>query len=234
MRIVHRGSEITSQLQGRLRDFVALLLLQPADTPLTRAAIAARLWPDTSESQALTNVRNLLHKLRTAWPAIVDLLEVTRQAVHWKPSASLWLDVHAFERGVDEAGHLTGSAAINLLRTSLALYRGDLLPGSNEEWLLPTQERLHERYLQALGQLADLLIEQQDFTTALHYAQLLVIAAPLREEAHRHLIRAYALAGDAGAARQAHADCAAMLAREFDAPPSAATEDVYRQYIAGR
>jgi DNA-binding SARP family transcriptional activator len=231
MRVVHGGQEITPQLQGRVRDLVALLLLQPADMPITRAEIAAAFWPDTAEAQSLTNVRNLLHKLRTAWPDAASLLEFGRQQIQWKPDVGAWIDVHVFRRGLAEATRLDAGAAVHLLRASVALYNGSLLPGANDEWVQPLRERLHGQYLEALSRLAGLLIDQHDFAGALHYARLLLSADPLREESYRHLLRAQALAGDPAAAQQTYAACAAMLAAEFGASPSPATEAIYRQYI---
>jgi DNA-binding SARP family transcriptional activator len=231
LRVIYGSRDITPYFQGRLRDLISLLLLQPMDAPITRAEIAAKFWPDTTEGQALTNVRNLLHKLRTALPEAGTLLKITRQQIQWNSTADRWVDVHAFERGVAEASRLSGAAAIHLLRSSVELYRGDLLTGTNDEWVLPIQERLHERLLASLARLVDLLIEDHDYVGAQHYAQLLVSVAPLREEPYRQLIRTYAIAGDTVAARQVYETCVAMLAREFDAPPSPATETIYRHFV---
>jgi predicted ATPase/DNA-binding SARP family transcriptional activator len=231
MRVVHRSRDITGSLQGRLRDLLALLLLLPEGKAITRGELAAALWPDTVESQALTNVRNLLHKLRAAWPESGELLEISRHQIRWQAGAVVWVDVRAFERGLAEAANLRGAAAVHLLRAGVALYGGDLLPTTTAEWVLPVQERLRERYLAALGRLGDLLVEQHELTTALETARTLVAVAPLREESYRHLIRAHALAGDSNAARQAYVECAGMLAREFALEPGPATAAAYRQYI---
>ncbi|MCB0063185.1 MAG: hypothetical protein KDE19_13770, partial [Caldilineaceae bacterium] len=52
----------------RLQLLLAYLLLH-RDAPQPREHLAFLFWPDTSEAQALTNLRNLLHKLRRLLPA---------------------------------------------------------------------------------------------------------------------------------------------------------------------
>ena len=52
---------------NRLQSLLAYLLLNEA--PQSREHVAFLLWPESVESQARTNLRQLLHHLRRALPA---------------------------------------------------------------------------------------------------------------------------------------------------------------------
>jgi DNA-binding SARP family transcriptional activator len=52
---------------ARLQSLLAFVLLH-RPTPIARQQLAALFWPATSETQARTNLRNLIHQLRQALP----------------------------------------------------------------------------------------------------------------------------------------------------------------------
>jgi two-component SAPR family response regulator len=74
----------------------------------------------------------------------------------------------------------------------VTLYRGDLLPGCYDEWILSERERLHQLYLTALERLATALGESGAHAEAITYAQRLLEHDPLREETYRLLMGLYA------------------------------------------
>jgi len=53
----------------RLQTLIAYIILHRS-APVVRERLAFLFWPDTSESQARTNLRNLIHQLRQALPFI--------------------------------------------------------------------------------------------------------------------------------------------------------------------
>jgi DNA-binding SARP family transcriptional activator len=63
----------------RVRGLLAYLLLNQR-IPQPRQRIAFLFWPDSSESQARTNLRFLLHQLRRELP----------EADNWVPSSAGW------------------------------------------------------------------------------------------------------------------------------------------------
>ena len=88
--------------QPRLEELVALLALRPG-TPLKRAEIAYHFWPDSSEQQARTNVRNLLHKLKKSWPNLEATVAIGHGDVTWRRDATLAVDAQDFARAADRA-----------------------------------------------------------------------------------------------------------------------------------
>ena len=59
----------------RLQSLLAYLALHRG-VPLSRSRIAFALWPDSTDAQAHTNLRNLLFKLRLTLPEVDTFLKV--------------------------------------------------------------------------------------------------------------------------------------------------------------
>ena len=106
---------------------------------------------------------------------------------------------------VDEFTHLTRplragqlvmeSPSPNMLRRAVALYRDDLLIDLYDDWVLVERERYRGLYLTALNTLTTTAEAAGDPEEAVNYAERLAIAAPIREDAQRRLMRLYAQSG---------------------------------------
>ena len=79
--------------------------------------------------------------------------------------------------------------------------RGDLLEGVTTSGWLPERDRLRQRYLDALDELAHLHQARGEPALAIAVAQRLLEGAPLREQAYRLLMRAHAARATARALR---------------------------------
>jgi DNA-binding SARP family transcriptional activator len=73
----------------------ALVLHRQAPQPRQHPAFLFR--PDSSEGQARTNRRNLLHRRRRALPDVDAFLQVNGQTLGWHRSAPVTSDVAGFE-----------------------------------------------------------------------------------------------------------------------------------------
>jgi DNA-binding SARP family transcriptional activator len=69
----------------------------------SRAHLSFTFWPDTSESNARNNLRQLLHQLRQVLPHPDRYLRTDANSVHWAPDSSFGLDVALFDRAVAAA-----------------------------------------------------------------------------------------------------------------------------------
>ncbi len=151
------GSEVVQSVGTlRLQSLLARLVLHQS-APQSRRHLAFTLWSDSTESQALTNLRRELHNLRQALPAADHFLSVERQTLRWRSDAPFTLDVADFRQALAAARQAEVSADEPGIRDALAeavaLYKGDLLPGCYDDWLLNERESLRQSYLQALEQL---------------------------------------------------------------------------------
>jgi DNA-binding SARP family transcriptional activator len=68
-------------------------LLLHRDAPQQRQHLAFLLWPSSTERQAHTNLRKVLHNLRRTLPGADRWIEIGLRTLQWRPDAPLWLDV---------------------------------------------------------------------------------------------------------------------------------------------
>jgi DNA-binding SARP family transcriptional activator len=81
---------------ARAESLLAFLLLH-RHSGQPRQHVAFLLWPDSAESQALTNLRHVLHNLRKAFSELDRHVEVTARTLRWRDDQPYFLDIAAFE-----------------------------------------------------------------------------------------------------------------------------------------
>ncbi len=231
--LVLGDAPVTTVDWPRLQSLFAYLVLHRA-APQSRTYLAAQLWPDSTEAQAHTNLRSLVHRLRHDLPGADHFLRIERQTLQWSPhpDVSWTLDVADFERALAQAEQTRSPvAARTVLEEAVALYGGDLLPGCYDEWILPERERLRQAFLGSLEQLILLLERERDYPAAISAAQRLLRYDPLHETTYRHLMRFYAISDDRAAALRIYHTCATVLDRELEAEPGLATQKAYKRLL---
>ena len=147
LRISFAGRPVTAVNTNRLHSLIAYLILH-GDTPQPRERLAFTLWPASSESQARTNLRQLLHHLKRALPAECNLLVTNHFAVRWRQDAPCAIDVVDFQAAIAEAASARTendrAREIQSLTTAAQLYEDDLLPCSLRRLAHATARRLPE------------------------------------------------------------------------------------------
>jgi predicted ATPase/DNA-binding SARP family transcriptional activator len=224
-RLFIQGQETGQGLSVRLEALLAYLLLN-RESPIPRQRLAFLFWPDTSEKQARTNLRNLLHKFRAIFPGVDDYLHVDHQALQWKPSARFVLDVEEFS---DLARQ---SISIDDLKAAVEMYGGDLMPDCYDDWIQIPRDKIRQTYLTVLENLIATLENDRRLQEALHYAQFLLRYDPIREQTYEHLMRLYAQCGDRASVARTYKTCVTVLEQELDVTPGPATDEAYQKYIA--
>ena len=218
----------------RLQSLLTYLALHRG-VPQARSRIAYTLWPDSTDAQAHTNLRNLLFKLRMTLPEVDTFLVVERQTLCWQPDALWSLDVIEFEGAIAQAeqARRTEDAAAERqsLEQAVQCYQGDLLPGCYDEWIQPERDRLQQLYLEALERLMELLEQERNFAGAIRVAQRLLRIDPLQEATYRHLMRLHAARGERGAVARTYQTCSVVLQRELAIEPGATTRKTYQQLM---
>jgi DNA-binding SARP family transcriptional activator len=207
------GDRLLSPLASARAETLLAYLVLHRDAPQSRQHLAFVLWPDSSEAQARTNLRHVLHDLRRALPAADRFLDVSARTLRWRTDVPCWLDVLAFEDALARAQDDPADEGLAALREAVAMYAGDLLEGCYEDWLLAPRERLRLRYLEALERLATLLGERGDYAQASGFAERLIQNDPLNEQAYRLLMRLRAASGQLARALQTYHLCSATLER---------------------
>src|SRR5260221_48657 len=232
--LLYNDQQVTSVNTTRLRSLLTYLVLH-RDVPQQRQHLAFLFWPDATEAQARNNLRQLLHQLRQALPAVEQFLSADTQVVHWHHATPCHLDVAEFERALPLADAVARRNDQHALQAALEqadnLYRGELLPDCYDEWILPERERLRQRHLQILEQLLRLFEVQGDNVTAIRYAQRLIGLDPLSEDLSRRLMRLFALNNDRASALHVYHTYVTVLQRELGVDPDPATREAYERLM---
>ncbi|MBD0379520.1 ATP-binding protein [Paenibacillus sedimenti] len=209
---------------GKLQLLFAYLLLH-ADIPVNRKHLAFLFWPDSSEAQAMTNLRKLLYDLKKLLPASDLHLELRDGQVVWHSRDLCTVDVIAFEK------QQADSAPIAELAKAIALYQGELLPGVYDEWVVNRRESLAGHYASLLDRMIGLFEQRREFDAAITYATRLVQLDRFSEAAHLKLIRLSALSGDLAASQKRAEDMAALFEAELGVSPSEETKRIIRRLL---
>ena len=220
----------------KARSLVKLLALSSGGR-LHREQVLEFLWPHLDPDAAANNFRKTLHVVRrTLEPEgtgeSARYCRVHDDVVSLAAPGAAWIDVDAFTTAAAEARKGGDPAAY---RAALELYAGDLLPEDQyEEWSAGRRESLHQEWLGVLADLAAIYESQHDEGRAIETLQLLVSRDAGREDAHRSLMRLYALTGQRPQALRQYQVLKESLSREFEAEPDEASRRLYEDIQAGR
>ena len=212
--------------------FAYLVMHRQAAQP--RRHIAFLMWPDSTESQAYTNLRRELHNLRRILPGSDQFLEIDNAFVQWRPDSAFTLDVMQFQNlllKVEQAEDTNPATRAQLLQEALACYRGPLLPNCYDEWAVTLRNELEQLFISALNQLVATLEEEREYFAAIRAAERLLHHDHLLESTYRALMRLHALNNDRARALRVYHDCCAKLEQEVGVEPTLETQRLYAQLL---
>ncbi len=212
----------------RLQSLLGYLIVHRNDAQ-SRQRLAFVLWPDSTEAQARTNLRQALHHVRHALPDVDALLRADGRTLQWLSGGSSVVDLIAFEEACARADR---SHRREDLECAVSAYGGDLLPGCYDDWVEPERQRVRRRHVAVLERLTKLSEEEGDHRAAVRAAEQLVALDPLDEASCRWLMRLLAQTGQRGRALRVYHECVTTLADGLGVPPSAETVDEYERLVA--
>lgn len=234
LRFTYGQQTIHTISTNRLQSLLAYLVLH-GDLPQSREHLAYLLWPDSTESQARTNLRQLLHHLRRALPADCSLLVTDNHMARWRTDPTCSVDVTEFQAAVSRAAKAEAdndrATARQALEHAANLYKDDLLPDLYDEWLQPRREELRQQYIELLSQLASMLEVAGEYAAAIRHATRLVAVDPLREKSYQLLMHLYERNHDRSSALRVYHQCMRTLKRELGITPAKATQDLFKQAL---
>jgi DNA-binding SARP family transcriptional activator len=226
-RVLTDGRPAVRLPSARQQQLIAFLVLHGRRAPIQRQRIAGSLWPDSSDAQALTNLRRELHHLREEWAELDALIDAGSRTLAWREDVGAVVDLVSFETAADRG--LAGDRAG--LQDAAGLYKGDVLPAWTGEWIDVDRERLRQRAKEVLVRLVSLLEQDRAFGDAIERAQQLLRLDPIDEGAWCALMRCHARRGERATALHLYQRCAALLKTEIGIQPSAATRMTYREIL---
>jgi DNA-binding SARP family transcriptional activator len=205
-----RGEPAARDLPRAVQRLVAHLCL--AGRP-ARTAVAGRLWPDVPEDRAQASLRSALWRLRRSTPELVDT-----SGGGLCLAAGVRVDV----RELADWAERVGDPRTSLDRVTVpdAALLGDLLPGWYDDWVLRERDRLQQLRVHALESVAARLGAAGRPGEALQAGYLAIRADPLRESAHRTVVRVHLAEGNVTEALRAFELFRELLDDELGVPPT--------------
>jgi DNA-binding SARP family transcriptional activator len=207
---------LTSQ---RLLAFLAL-----HDGPLLRVYVAGMLWSDATEDHASANLRSALWRLGRPR---CRLVEATSRDL--RLASEVAVDVREATAVAHRA--LEGEGRCEETASARELLSRDLLPDWYDDWVVIEQERFRQLRLHALESLCERLTAAGRFGPAAEAGMAAVAGEPLRESAHRMLIRLYLAEGNRGEAIRQYGVCRRLLRDRLGLAPSGQTKSLVRGLV---
>src|SRR5579884_874780 len=218
----YRQGQEPLRFQTRKSGAILAFLAYHLQQERCRDTIVETFWPEAdpankrhSLSQALTTLRRLLE----ADLPDGSVLQATYTHIRLNP-ATVETDVAAFTAALNAARQSRDPIErLRLLQQALAHYKGELLPGYFESWVLAERERLIKAHVYALRQSALDLQQLGDAELALEYALQAAAAAPEMPEPQSDLVRLYMHLGRHTDAMRQYQKLARLLQRDGAKPP---------------
>ncbi|HSK77910.1 MAG TPA: AAA family ATPase [Thermoanaerobaculia bacterium] len=220
---------------SKARVLLAYLLCQHRRS-FGRDSLAALLWPDEEPGVALRELDGAIGAWQPLLPPSFFISDSPEIGISSR--AGCWIDVEAFEEGLSRG---TEREAFDLRHLSEAaqLYRGELLDGLSaegcpgfEEWRATEQARLRAAALEVLRTLVESYGRRGEHRLGIHYARRRVAIEPFSEEAHRDLMRLFALSGQRNRALAQHDALLQRLHGDGRAGPGEETRALYESILA--
>jgi len=145
------------------------------------------------------------------------------------------IDIEEFDRLVaeGEAARRAGDQAgyISSYEDALALYRGDFMQGSYDDWVEEQRSYYREQYLRMLEALAVAAQKHEDWPRSLQLAQQILSDDQFREDVHCMIMRAHAALGNRAAVKEQYDLLRRVLRKELGVEPAAETQKMFRNLM---
>ena len=206
-----------------------------------REVLAGVFWGEHSETRARGCLNTALWRLRQVLEPYgvargTYLLTSRAGEVGFNGDSEHWLDVAAFEEGLQQLRHFRPEPSVldwTGVETAVTHYTGDLLEGFYEDWALRERERLRMLYLDSLGRLLRHYSDSDAVQPALDCGRRILELDPLREEIHREIIRLHLRGGHRALALQQYRTCRDLLAQELGVEPLEETQALCGPILSG-
>lgn len=211
------------------RDLFLLLLAHPEG--LTKEQIGNIFWPDSTQSELKLRFKNTIYRLRHAAGKDAILFQGDDRYL-FNREMDYEYDVEVFLKEIAQAEKAdTAEKKESHLLNAVAAYKGDYLPGLDDDWVVIERERLFQMYMDALLMLANSALDRKDYESSLAFCQKALQEDSCFEDAHRIAMRVFAAQGNRALLVRQYEQCRQALLEEVDAQPSYQTQMLYKTLI---
>ena len=240
VRVTHNNWLTEVKLTREIQSLLAYLLLQGHRTQ-PREVLASIFWGELSQKRARGSLNTALWKLKKALEpdgvlAGTYLINNHPGELGFNWESQLELDVEVFEQ---ETCHLlayppqtVGETHVLEFEKILGIYKGELLEGFYQNWVLRERERLRSLYLKSLRYLLEYYKLHGLYENGLACAQQILNLDPLREDIHREMMKLYVENGQRALAARQYEICHKMLNTELGISPMEETQALFTQIFS--
>jgi DNA-binding SARP family transcriptional activator len=210
-------------LPSRHAQSLLAYLVLSAGTAHRRESLAGLLWPDADEDNARKSLRHALWRIRkTIEPdqAAAPCLLSDELAVSFNAGADYWLDVATLARDSD---------TLQERIEAVAVYRGELLPGFYDDWVILERERLEALLQLKMQRLLERLVEEHRWADVVEWGERWAALGNAPEPGFRALMRAHAELGDRSRVAAVYQRCREALFNDLGVEPSIQTRQLYER-----
>ena len=238
-RIMHGGIAVEPDTR---KATAMLAYLAVTNHPQTRDALAALLYPDYDDIHARGALRRTLHAVNKMFQD--KHLYASRERIELADDNPIWSDVSEFKKFLGETkGHPHSTLEIcevcmAKLTEAIEIYQGDFMAGfslrdsaSFDDWQYLQREELRRELAAALEILTRSHRRRGEYEIAINLAHRWLKLDPLVEDAHRELMRCFALSGQRNAALRHYGECVRILEKELGVEPLEETTRLYQSIL---
>jgi DNA-binding SARP family transcriptional activator len=184
-----------------------------------RERLAGFLWPNLTDEKARHHLRQALWVLRRAIESLgldaEDYIFCNKISLSMKKSEKVSLDIQPL------LGKYSGKTqSIESLIEAVSVYKGELLPGFYEDWVLLERSRLDNAFEQAIRKLLNRLTTEERWEEVIYWCEHRLSFGNAHEAIYRSLMVAHAGLREYSSVIEDYERCKENLLRDFDIHPS--------------
>lgn len=202
-----------------------LLFFFALDRPVvTRSEICQAFWPDLENDQAV----NVFHVTKRRLHKALDFDVLVHEDGYYRvnPDVSIHYDIMAFVGALVQGRAPETEDKAARWQEAIELYRGPFLQGHSDKWIVERRRDYQTGYLEALGQMARIRLEEGRQENALSLLQKASSENDRYEPIHRQIMQLYADLGRRSEAAAHYQRLADRLKGE-GAVPDKETQELY-------
>lgn len=232
------------QLRGILK-----ILVAARGKPVSCSQILDIIWPNEDQKTAQQHLYVRISQLRKIlkYEKHDELIQKVSGGYQFGPNNNhefilnherYWIDVDEFEHLADQGRHELEQnqlqQALESFEKARDLYRGDyLVEDIYEDWTMGERERLRDRYLILITELAETFALLGLYRRAINACRQVLTIEPCREAIYVRLMLYYYYAGEKGKALQIYDQCHQVMTTELGVEPDISTKQLVEQIRSG-
>ncbi|HEY8541851.1 MAG TPA: BTAD domain-containing putative transcriptional regulator, partial [Pseudothermotoga sp.] len=190
-------------------------------------------WADMEEKYAKMNLQSTVHMLRAFFGK--DIITFQNGNYCFDPAGIIEFDADEFENLIQLSRSTQDiTKKKTALENAIALYKGDfLVENLYEDWTAQFREYYRDLYVQALIDIAQILMDEDAFTESIEALKNALSNDPFNETAALMLMKVYLKKGCPSEAVKAYRKFSEILSKELQIKPSKELTQLYEAIIKG-